>query len=148
MKIILMKDIKGLGKKGDVVNANDGYARNYLLPKKLAVQADSGNLKVLNEQKKALAKKEKKEHKNACKLASALEGKIINIKAKAGEGGRLFGSVTSLDISKAIKQQTDFDIDKKKIDLDEPIRTLGSQKVEIRIYPEVTAQVIVKVVEE
>lgn len=148
MKVILLKDVKGLGKKGELVNAKDGYARNYLLPKNLVVEATSENVKKLREEKKIQKEKEKEEYENAIKFKEKIENSIIELKSKAGEGGKLFGSITSKDISTALKKQHKMKIDKKKIDLKDNIKSLGVTNVEIKVYPKVTATLRVKVTEE
>ncbi|EJP6473994.1 50S ribosomal protein L9 [Clostridium sp. FAM 1755] len=147
MKVILLKDVKSLGKKGDLVNASDGYARNYLIPKKLAEQATENNLHILNNKKEAERRQRLKELEEAQKLAKSLMGKEIKFKVKIGENGRLFGSITSKDISEKLKEQYKIDIDKKKIVAD-TIRQTGIYEAEIKIYPEVSAKVKVSVLEE
>lgn len=148
MKVILLKDIKSLGKAGDLVEAKDGYARNYLFPKGLAIEATEGNLKTLREKKKVEKKKKKEEYNDALKLKKKLDENSVEIKGKAGEGGKLFGSITSKDISAALKKQYNIKIDKRKIDLNENIKTLGTTIVDVKIYPEVVANLAVKVIEE
>src|SRR5699024_8406429 len=123
MKVILLKDVKGLGKKGDLVNAKDGYARNYLLPKEIAIEATEGNLKTLKEKKKIEKKKREEEYNKALELKKKLDETSVVIKGKAGEGGKLFGSITSKDISAALKKQHNVKIDKRKIALDDNIKT-------------------------
>ena len=148
MKIILLKDVKSLGKEGDLVDAKDGYARNFLFPKNLAVEATPGNRKKWEERKKIQRAKEKEEKKEALKLKEKIEGITLELKGKAGEGGRLFGSITSKDISDALVKQYNIKIDKRKIELKDNIKTIGSTQVEIRVYPEITANLKVKVIEE
>ena len=147
MKVILLKDVKSLGKKGDLVNASDGYARNYLIPKKLAEQATENNVHILNKKKEAERRQKLKELEEAQKLAKSLMGKEIKFKVKIGENGRLFGSITSKDISEKLKEQYNMDIDKKKI-VAETIRQTGVYEAEIKIYPEVSTKVKVSVLEE
>lgn len=147
MKVILLKDIKGTGKKGEVINASDGYARNFLFPKKLAEEANDANLHVLNQKNEAIRKKKLEETEAAQKLAEELKGKELKITAKAGEGGRLFGAITSKDISLEIKNQLKADIDKKKIVTDS-IRQLGNYEIELKIYPEVSTKIKVLIVEQ
>lgn len=147
MKVILLKNVKSLGKKGDLVNTSDGYARNYLIPKKLAEQATENNVHILNNKKEAERRQKLKELEEAQKLAKSLMGKEIKFKVKTGENGRLFGSITSKDISEKLKEQYKMDIDKKKI-VAETIRQLGIYEVEIKIYPEVSTKVKVSVSEE
>ena len=133
MKVILLKDVKGTGKKNEVKEVSDGYARNYLLPKKLAVPADNTNMKELNEKNKSKELKAQKEYKAAVELGKKMEELNVVIYAKAGDGGRLFGSITSKDIAEKIKKQHNIEVDKRKITLDEPIRVLGSRFVDIKI---------------
>lgn len=147
MKVILLKDVKSLGKKGDLVNASDGYARNYLIPKKLAEQATENNVHILNNKKEAERRQKLKELEEAQKLAKSLMGKEIKFKVKIGENGRLFGSITSKDISEKLKEQYNMDIDKKKI-VAKTIRQTGVYEAEIKIYPEVSTKVKVSVLEE
>jgi len=147
MKVILLKDVKSLGKKGDLVNASDGYARNYLIPKKIAEQATENNVHILNNKKEAERRQKLKELEEAQKLAKSLMGKEIKFKVKIGENGRLFGSITSKDISEKLKEQYNMDIDKKKI-VAETIRQTGVYEAEIKIYPEVSTKVKVSVLEE
>ena len=147
MKVILLKDIKGTGKKGDVINASDGHARNYLIPRGLAKEATDGNVKELEHQNASKVKREEDALAGAKKLAEDISKLEITFKTKAGEGGRLFGSITNKDISDLIKTNHKLDIDKKKIVLDQPIRTLGTTNVTIKVYPKVTAQIKVHVIE-
>ncbi|GAA0745596.1 50S ribosomal protein L9 [Clostridium oceanicum] len=144
MKVILLKDVKSLGKKGELVNTSDGYARNYLFPRKLAEEATNNNLHILNNKKEAERRKKLKELEEAQKVANSLKGKEVNFKVKTGENGRLFGSITSKDIAQKIKDQYKVKIDKKKI-VSEAIRQLGSYDVELKIYPEVSTKVKVVV---
>lgn len=138
MKVILLKDVKGTGKKGEMKEVSDGYARNFLFPKKMAVQADSVAIKELNEKNKSKEIKAQKEYEEAVLLGKQMEEINIEIYSKAGEGGRLFGSITSKEIAEQLKKQKDIDVDKRKILLDEPIRSLGSTFVEIKIHQKVT----------
>lgn len=147
MKVILLQDIKGTGKKGDVINASDGHARNYLIPRGLAKEATDGNVKELEHQNASKVKREEDALAAAKKLAEDISKLEITFKTKAGEGGRLFGSITNKDISDLIKTNHKLDIDKKKIVLDQPIRTLGTTNVTIKVYPKVTAQIKVHVIE-
>lgn len=148
MKVILLQDVKGQGKKGDIVNVNDGYARNFLLPKNLAIEATSGNMKTLEQQKKAMQQKKEQELENAKKLAADIEKLTVVIKAKAGEGGRLFGSVTSKDVIDAVTKISNIKLDKKKLVLPEPIRELGVRQLEVKVYPGVVAKLKVQITEE
>ena len=146
MKVILKQDVKGLGKKDEIVNASDGYAKNYLIPRGIAVEATSVNVNETINKQKALADKKQRELDTAKDFASKLQGKTVTIKAKAGESGKLFGAISGKDIADAIKNQFKIDIDKKKIVLDEPIKTVGEHNVEIRIYAGVVTKIIVSVV--
>ncbi len=148
MKVILLKDIKGTGKKGDVINASDGHARNYLIPRKFAVEATDSNLKELNFKQANVDKLKKEELNTAKKYASDLEKLELKISAKAGEGSKLFGSITSKDLSEALKEQFDLDIDKKKIVLKNSIKELGSYQIEIKVFPKVKGTLKVTIISE
>ena len=138
MKVILLEDVKALGKKGQIVNVSDGYARNMILPKKLGLEATPKNLNDLKLQK-ANEKKVAQENLEAAQaFAKDLETKEIILTLKTGEGGRTFGSVSSKEISEAAKKQLNLDIDKKKLQLSEPIRCLGVTQVPVRLHPKVT----------
>ncbi|MBU5592380.1 50S ribosomal protein L9 [Clostridium sp. MSJ-4] len=147
MKVILLGDVKGLGKKGEVVNASDGYARNFLFPKKLAQEATNENLHILNTKKENDRKKKLAEIEEAQKTANELKGKEIKMTAKTGENGRLFGAITSKDISELIKKQYGVDIDKKKLVMD-TIKQTGTYDVEVKIYPEISTKMKVVIVTE
>ena len=147
MKVILLEDVKALGKKGDVVNASDGYARNMLFPRKLAIQATSGNLKDLEARKRGEAKVAAENLKAAEELKQEIESKEVTVSIKVGTGGRTFGSVSTKEIAEAAKSQLGLEIDKKKMSLESPIRELGSTTVEIRLHPQVTAGLKVNVKE-
>lgn len=140
MKVILLADVKGVGKRGEVINASDGYARNFLFPRKLAQEANDANMHVLNNQNEAVRKKKLAEIEAAQKLAGELKGKEIKITVKVGENGKLFGSITNKDIADALKKQYDVEIDKKKILVD-AIKLSGAYDVEIKIYPEVSTKI-------
>lgn len=147
MKVILLEDVKSLGKKGQIVNVSDGYARNMILPKKLGVEATSKNL---NDPKLRKANEEKvaQENLDAAKaFAEELSTKEIILTLKVGEGGRTFGSVSSKEISEAAKKQLNLDIDKKKLQLENPIRNLGVTNVPVRLHPKVTGSLKVWVKE-
>lgn len=146
MKVILLTDIKGVGKKGEVVNASDGYARNFLFPRKLAQEATDANMNVLNQKKESERRKKLLELEAAQKLADSLKGKEVKITAKSGESGRLFGAITSKDISDALKKQYNIDVDKKKIVMD-TIKALGRYEVELKLYAEVSTKVNVVIAE-
>lgn len=145
MKVILLQDVKNMGKKGDVIEASDGYARNFLFPKKLAMQANDGNLHVLNAKKENERKKKLAELEAAQKLAAELKGKEITIKAKVGDSGRLFGAITNKDVASLINTQFKLEIDKKKVVMD-TIKVAGTYNVEIKLYPEVTTKMKVIIV--
>ncbi|WP_026675536.1 50S ribosomal protein L9 [Alkalihalobacterium bogoriense] len=147
MRVIFLEDVKGKGKKGEVKNVAEGYARNYLLPNNLAVEASTGNVKNLEAQKKSEQKKADEELKKAQKYKEDLESITVEIKAKAGEGGRLFGAVSTKQIAETLAKMKK-KVDKRKILLDEPIRALGYTNVPIKIHPEVVATVKVHIVEE
>ena len=148
MKVILLDNIKGVGKKDEVINASDGYARNYLLPKKLAVEANNENIAKLNNKKEAASYKKDVEKQKAEELAKKIKGIMLKIKVKAGENGKIFGGVTSKEISENLKTQYDMDIDKKKIELKETIKTLGSFTVSIKLFEGVIASLKVEVISE
>jgi len=148
MKVILLQDVKGLGKKGEVINASDGYARNFLFPKKVAAEATEGNMKTLKEQKTSQEMKKQQEIEEAKDLAKKIEKSPIEITAKAGDGGRLFGSVTSKDLAEALEKQYKIKIDKRKIVLPEPIRELGVRHIEIKIHPGVVGKLKVSIKEQ
>jgi large subunit ribosomal protein L9 len=148
MKVIFQQDVKGQGKKGEIKEVSEGYARNFLFPRKLAVEATEGNLNAWKEMKRREEARQQQERQQAQELSEKLKDLQVTIRAKAGEGGRLFGAVTSKQISEQLKQAHGLKVDKKKIQLEEPIRTLGVTRVPVRLHPEVTATVAVHVVEE
>ena len=147
MKVVLLQDIKGTGKKGELANVSDGYARNFLLPRKLAKEADA---QAINELKNA---EQSRQHKIAVETAQAqanakmLEGQTVVMKAKAGQGGKLFGSVTSKEVANEIKQKYSLAIDKRKVVLESDIKAFGTYKCEVKLYTGISASVNVKVVE-
>ena len=145
MKVILIEDVKSLGKKGEIVNVNDGYARNYVLPKKLGLEANSKNLNDLKLQKKNDEKVAKEKLDAAKALAKQIEDKEIVVKLEAGTSGKVFGSVSSKEIANEVKKQLDLEIDKKKITIVDPIKSLGNYNVKIKLHREVTATLSVKV---
>ncbi len=147
MKIILLQDEKKLGKKGDIIEASEGYARNYILPKKIGVEATPKNMNDLKLQK-ANEQKIAQENLDAAKaLAVDLESKQIIVKIKAGEGGKAFGSVSTKEIAAACKAQHNIEIDKKKIQLSESLKNFGTYEVAIKLHPQVTGKLTVKVLE-
>lgn len=148
MKIILLQDEKKLGKKGDTVEVSEGYARNYILPKKIGVEATSKNLNDLKLQKANEEKKAQELLDSAKALAASLEEKQVVVKIKAGEGGKTFGSVSSKEIATALKEQHGIDIDKKKIQMQDNLKNFGSYEVTVKLHPQVSAKLTVKVTEE
>lgn len=148
MKVILLDNIKGVGKKDEVINASDGYARNYLLPKKLAVEANAENMSKLNNKKEANLYKKDLEKQAAEELAKKMKGILLKIKVKTGENGKIFGGVTPKEISDNLKAQYNMGIDKKKIDLKDPIKTLGSFQVTIKLYEGIAGILKVQVISE
>lgn len=148
MKVILLKDVKGTGKKGEVKEVSDGYARNFLIKKGVAVEASQTNMKELDEKEKSKERKALIEYEEAVLLGKQMEEINIQIEVKAGEGGRLFGSITSKEIAEQLKKQKNLDIYKRKILMDEPIRTLGSTFVEIKLHQKVTTKIRVDVKEK
>ena len=147
MEIVLLQDVKSLGKKGQVVKVNDGYARNYILPKKLGVEANAKNLNDLKLQKANDAKVAAEQLAATRELAAKLQEASVTVSIKAGEGGRTFGSVSTKEIGKAVSDQLKLDIDKKKMVLEEPIKSLGTHEVPVKLHKDVTAILRVKVVE-
>jgi large subunit ribosomal protein L9 len=147
MEVILRDDIDKLGARGQVVKVAAGYARNFLLPKKLAVAATESNKKIIEQERQAHVRKEAKQQGEAQELSKLLDGVTVTISQKAGENDKLFGSVTSKDVSDALAAK-DFTIDRRKIQLDEPIRQLGEFKVPVRLFKDVTAEVTVIVAKE
>lgn len=148
MKVILLKDVKGQGTKGEVVNVSAGYARNYLFRNGLAKEATKGNLRALKAQQRKADQQEQKEEDEAVALKEAIEKIEVTIKAKAGDAGRLFGSITNKQIAEELKQTYGHQVDRRKIEMDQPIRSLGHTKVPAKLHPEVTATITVHVVEE
>lgn len=146
MKVVLLADVKGHGKKGELCNVSDGYARNFLFPKKLAVEADSTALNELKGREEAKAHHKQEEINAAKATAEALNGKTVVIKAKAGTGGRLFGSVTSKEIAAEIKRSLEIEIDRKKMNVAD-IKSFGEFTAEIKLYQGITASLTVKVTE-
>ena len=140
MKVILFEDVKSLGKKGDMVTVNDGYARNFILKKKLGAEATSKNLNDLKLKKQNDEKKAAEILANAEKLAGELSDKSVTLTIKAGSDGRAFGSVSTKEISAAAKEQLGYDLDKKKMHLNEPIKNIGTYLVPIKLHPKVTAE--------
>ena len=141
MKLLLEQDVKGTGKKGEIVDVSDGYARNFLLPRKLATPADAQSVNAANIQKSAAAHRKFQASLAARELAKQLEGAAVTVKAKVGENGHLFGAITGKEISAALKEQKQVEVDKKKIALGDPIRALGEYNVRVSIYENTFANV-------
>ena len=148
MKVILLQDIKGKGKKGQMIEASDGYARNFLLPRKMAVEATADNVNTMKMNDKAKAEQMAREKAQAQEFAARLKDITVEIKAKAGAGGRLFGSITSQEVSDALKAQFDMAIDKKKIVQDEPIKSFGTFSMKAKLGYEIVATISVHVSEQ
>lgn len=148
MKVILLQDVKSLGKKGEIVNVNDGYARNFILPKKLGLEANGKNMNDLKLQKNNEVKVAKEHLEAAKELAKQLEAGKVEVAIKVGEGGKVFGSVSNKEIAAEVKKQLGLEIDKKKVQLKDALKTLGTHKVPVKLHPEVTAEVTVEVKEE
>ena len=148
MEVILLEDVKSLGKKGQIVKINDGYARNYVLPKKLGLEANAKNLNDLKLEKARQAKQAAEELQEAKALAVKVEEKPVKLTMKTGEGGKTFGTISTKEISAEAKKQLGLDIDKKKMKLDEPIKTLGTHIVTVKLHKEVTAKLTVVVGED
>ncbi len=145
MKVILLEPVKALGNRGDIKEVAAGYARNYLIPKKLAIEATPANIKRLEQEKIRIKQKEIQETEAARKLAAKIEGEVLQFTAKAGEGGKLFGSITGKEICEALAKKTGIEVDKKKLELPEPIKALGRHEVTVQLYPGVNASFIVEV---
>jgi large subunit ribosomal protein L9 len=145
MKVILLQDVKGQGQKGDIISVAEGYARNFLIPRNLAVEASEAKLKEISLQKTAQDKKRRKEEDEARAMAASLEGAGVIIRNRVGEGGKLFGAVSNKDIAECLARQHGLDLDKKKITLKEPIKTLGDHPVTIKLHPAVQVTINVRV---
>ncbi|WP_244834139.1 50S ribosomal protein L9 [Clostridium sp. BJN0001] len=147
MKVILLKDVKKIGKKGEVINTSDGYARNFLFPRKLAQEATDSNLHILNNKIANDRKQKLAELEEAQKLAAELKGKSVTIKAKTGENGKLFGAITSKDVAELIKKNYKVDVDKKKIVMN-AIKVEGEYEIEVKLYPEVSTKMKINIVKQ
>ncbi|KJR44229.1 LSU ribosomal protein L9p [Desulfosporosinus sp. I2] len=145
MKVILQSDVKGTGKKGQILEVADGFARNFLFPKKLAIEATTGNIQDVSHKKEVEQRRKEKEKEDAIKLGVKLNALLIEVKTKTGEGGRLFGSVTSKEITEALKKQHGVEVDKRKLEIKDPIKTLGDFEVLVKVHPEVVAKLQVHV---
>ena len=148
MKVILLDYIKGVGKKDEIINASDGYARNYLFPKKLAVEATKENLGKLESKNEANKFKKQNEKNDAIEVANKLKELVLTIKVKAGENGKIFGGVTSKEISENLKEQYKIEIDKKKIEVKETIKNIGRFTINIKLYEGVNAKLTVNIIAE
>ncbi len=148
MKVVLEQDVKGTGKAGEIVEVSDGYARNFLLPRKLAVPADAASINAANIRKSAAQHRKFQEGVEARELAKKLSGLKVQVRARVGENGKLFGAVTAKEIAPALEEQHGFALDKKKILLDEPIRSISVQEVTARVYENTDAKFTVEVVAE
>lgn len=147
MKVVLLKDVPGLGPTGKVVEVADGYGRNYLLPRGLAAPARAGVVEQFEQQKLARERKEARQIEQAREYRSRLEGAVVEIKARVGAGGKLFGAITNMEISEAISRQFGISVDKRKIEMGQPVKMAGEYPVVVRLHPEVTARVTVRVTE-
>ena len=147
MKVILLQDVKGKGKKGQMVEVSDGYARNYMLPRKIAVEATTDNVNTMRMTDKANAEKRQKEREEAFAISQRLKEVTVTVKAKGGGAGRLFGSITTQEIADALKKQENITIDKRKIVLDEQIKTVGLYTVKCKLGYEITAELKLKIEE-
>ena len=147
MEVILLQDVKALGKKGEIVNVNDGYARNFILPKKLGIEATNANMNDLKLQKANADKIAAENLANAKAFKEEVETKTIRVSIRSGEGGKVFGAVTGKEIAQAAKEQFGYDLDKKKIVAKEPIKTFGIHEVPLKLHPQVTATLKVEVTE-
>ena len=148
MKVILKADIKGVGKKNEVINASDGYARNFLFPKNLAVEATPENMQKLNSQNQAKQYRKDQEKEQAQEIAKKLETLAVEIKVQAGENGKIFGSVSSKEISESLEKQYKIIVDKKKIEIKEPIKVLGTRTIEARLFEGVVGKIKINVVSQ
>lgn len=148
MRVILTADVKKIGRKGEVINVADGYARNYLIPRKLAVEANESNMRQLEHVQASIESKVRREEREARETAARLADVTVEVKVKTGENGRLFGSITAQDIAVALEKKGFSNIDKRRIELEEPIKTLGDYTIPVKLYQGVTAQVAVKVIAE
>lgn len=147
MKVILLEDIKGVGKKDEVINASDGYAKNFLFPKKLAIEANSGNMGRLKNKQDSMAHKRELEKEKAQEIAKKIDNITLILKVKAGENGKIFGGVTSKEIADNLKKEYQIEVDKKKIMLKDTIKTLGSFNIDIKLFDGVIAKLKLSIVE-
>lgn len=145
MKVILKQDVKGLGKKEQMVEASDGYARNFLFPRGLAVEASAANVNIMKTKKEAETQKKDREIAQAKELAKKIKDITLTLKVKAGDNGKLFGSITSKDVAEAMKTQQKLEIDKKKLVMPDSIKSVGTFEVEVKLYPEISSKFTVKI---
>jgi large subunit ribosomal protein L9 len=146
MRVVLRADVEHLGTKGDLVEVADGYARNFLVPRGLAIKATKGIVAQAEAMRRSRAAKESRDREGAEAVAARLAATTLEVKARAGEGGRLFGSVTSSDLADALRAQLGIEVDRRRVELDEPIKSIGSAEVPVRLHPDVTATLKVEVV--
>ncbi|MCC8097968.1 MAG: 50S ribosomal protein L9 [Eubacterium sp.] len=140
MKVILLEDVKNVGKKGQVINASDGYAKNHLFPRKLAVEANKANMTALDRKNKAAEAKLEAEYQEAREIGKKIEASTVNISVKSGVSGKIFGSVTGKEIAQALKEQTGIEVDKRKIVISEPIKNVGENSVTVKLHTKVSAK--------
>ena len=146
MKVILLQDIKGTGKKNQIVEVSDGFARNYLFPKKLALGANAAALNAVEKSRSAQAHREQQQKEEAETLAARLKGLVITVQARAGEAGRLYGSVTAQEVTDALAEQYGVKLEKRRVELPNPVRTVGDSEVNVWLYAGVTAKMVLRVV--
>jgi len=145
MKVILLQDIKGTGKKDQIIDVSDGFARNYLFPKKLALEANAASLNAVQKAKSAEAHREQVRREEAEALAARLKGQVVTVRARAGEGNRLYGSVTAQEVADALAAQFDVKLEKRRVELHDPVRTVGDCEIGIWLYAGVTAKMVLRV---
>lgn len=148
MKVILLENVKGVGKKDEIINANDGYARNFLFPKNLAIEANSTNLSKLKSKQDSASFKKSEEKKNAEEMREKLSKIVLKINVKAGENGKIFGGVTAKEISEQLKKQYNYNIDKKKIDIKETIKTIGMFTIDLKLFEGVVGKLKIHIIGE
>ena len=148
MKVILLEDVKGVGKRDEVVNVSDGYARNFLFPRKWAMEATPGATKEVERKRAAQRQREMERRQEADKKAGTLRGKVLTVRTRCGSQGRLYGSVTSAEVAAALKEQYGLEVDKRKIELSETVRTVGDSTIIVKLYPEIQAKMTLRVVPE
>lgn len=145
MKVILLQDVKDIGKRDDIVNVSDGYARNFLFPRKWAMEATENAVKVVERKREAERRKEAEARAAAEETAAKLKNKVVVLKVKCGEKGRLYGSVTAQEVADAIKAGYGVDVDKRKVEIKDPVRQLGDYEVSVRLYPNVSSRMLLRV---